>query len=271
MRRWVILASSCSCTDALLGFDQSECRPSGIDAEDDDNMEKDNRTETGSTASTTTRQGGSVGRTVGLGSNLKFDPLRGSKGGRKTQTPKDMEEDEKKAADGLEHLLQELSMEAGSLPDGTMRDTLAALAATGPGREAVCTDDDDDDENDDEEDDPLSSALVESIMRQLLSKDVLYEPMKEIGEQYPPWLSKNKDALEPDEYGRYEKQYVYVQKICGLYENDPDNYSGLMCLLQEMQQCGQPPQEIIDQVGPPGDFAAVSGAFGSQPQECPMM
>lgn len=262
------MASYCSCADALLGFDQDECQPAGIDG-GPNNKEGNNRdrgrVETGLTASTTAKQGSSSG----LVSNLKFDPLRSSRTGRKKQRLKEIEEAEKKhglAADSLEHLLKELSVEAGNMPEGSsMSDTLAALAATGPGTEAEYTDEEE------EEDDPLSSALVDSIMRQLLSKDVLYEPMKEIGEQYPPWLSKNRDTLEPQEYSRYERQYVYIQKICGMYENEPDNYNGLMCLLQEMQQCGQPPQEIIDHVGPPGDSAALSGAFGSQNQDCPMM
>lgn len=262
-----MMASYCSCADALLGFDQGECQPSGIDGGQHNKEGNNNRVETGVTASTTAKQGSSSG----FDANLKFDPLRSSRTGRKKERSKQIDEAEKKkhdvAADSLEHLLKELSVEAGSMSEGSMRDTLAALAATGPGREAEYTDE----EEEEEEDDPLSSALVDSIMRQLLSKDVLYEPMKEIGEQYPPWLSKNRDTLEPEEYGRYERQYAYIQKICAMYENEPDNYSGLMCLLQEMQQCGQPPQEIIDHVGPPGDSAAVSGAFGSQNQECPMM
>ena len=32
-------------------------------------------------------------------------------------------------------------------------------------------------------------SLAETIMQQLLSKDVLYTPMKEIGARYPAWLA----------------------------------------------------------------------------------
>lgn len=31
-------------------------------------------------------------------------------------------------------------------------------------------------------------SLAETIMHQLLSKDILYTPMKEIGARYPAWL-----------------------------------------------------------------------------------
>ena len=35
-------------------------------------------------------------------------------------------------------------------------------------------------------------SLAETIMHQLLSKDVLYQPMKEIGSRYPDWLAQHK-------------------------------------------------------------------------------
>lgn len=33
------------------------------------------------------------------------------------------------------------------------------------------------------------ASLADSIMQQLLSKDVLYQPMKDIGAKYPAWLA----------------------------------------------------------------------------------
>ncbi len=44
--------------------------------------------------------------------------------------------------------------------------------------------------------DPESSfaSLADSIMQQLLSKDVLYQPMKDIGDKYPAWLAARRCA-----------------------------------------------------------------------------
>lgn len=189
---------------------------------------------------------------------LKFDPLgngfRKKKEGANVGTPATAMEHE------LKMLMKELLDES---PDGTgpmddekqfMRETLDALKATG-------LDEDVDGQNDQGS---ISSALVDGIMRQLLSKDILYQPMKEIGERYPPWLEANKDSLDPEEYSQYGRQYQYIGKICDIYETDPDNFDALMGLLQDMQECGQPPQEIVDELSP-GDASSFAAGFNGLP------
>ena len=39
--------------------------------------------------------------------------------------------------------------------------------------------------------------------------------------------------------------YQYFQKIVAVYESEPNNYTRLMELMQDMQECGQPPAEIV--------------------------
>lgn len=39
---------------------------------------------------------------------------------------------------------------------------------------------------------PDLTALAETFMMGLLSKDVLYQPMKDISERYPSWLDSNR-------------------------------------------------------------------------------
>ena len=36
------------------------------------------------------------------------------------------------------------------------------------------------------------ASLADTIMQQLLSKDVLYQPMKDIGAKYPAWLATHR-------------------------------------------------------------------------------
>ena len=36
------------------------------------------------------------------------------------------------------------------------------------------------------------ASLADTIMQQLLSKDVLYQPMKDIGSKYPGWLAAHR-------------------------------------------------------------------------------
>ncbi|PSC68797.1 Metal transporter Nramp3 [Micractinium conductrix] len=117
---------------------------------------------------------------------------------------------------------------------------------------------------------PEMSSLVDSIMHQLLSKEVLYQPMKDIGDKYPGWLVANKDALSGEDYGRYEKQYGYIQRICALYEANPSDFAQLIELLQAMQQCGQPPQEIVDELAPGMQFGSDGlPGFGAAGEDLP--
>ena len=37
------------------------------------------------------------------------------------------------------------------------------------------------------------SGLVDGIMHQLLHKDVLYQPIQEIGSKYPQWLEEHRN------------------------------------------------------------------------------
>jgi hypothetical protein len=83
---------------------------------------------------------------------------------------------------------------------------------------------------------PGMSSIVDTIMHQILSKEVLYQPMKDIGDKYPEWLAANKESLDPEQYTKYEEQYEYIQKICTMYETDPENYPKLMDLLQEVRK-----------------------------------
>lgn len=48
--------------------------------------------------------------------------------------------------------------------------------------------------------------------------------------------------------------YQYFQKIVAVYESEPNNYTRLMELMQDMQECGQPPAEIVKELAPGLEF-----------------
>ncbi|KAE8906291.1 hypothetical protein PF005_g19963 [Phytophthora fragariae] len=92
--------------------------------------------------------------------------------------------------------------------------------------------------------------MVDGMMQQLLSKDVMYDPMKQICERYPEWLAEKESLLSKEDYERYGKQYQYFQQIVAVYEAEPDNFTRLSELMQEMQETGQPPSEIVKDLAP---------------------
>ncbi len=99
-----------------------------------------------------------------------------------------------------------------------------------------------------------SNTVVDNVMKQLLDRDVMYEPMKEVCTRFPKYLAEHKKTLSPEEYTRYGTQYQYFQRIVHVYETEPNNFDRLMELMQDIQEYGQPPVEIIKELAPELEF-----------------
>ncbi|KAG6431817.1 hypothetical protein SASPL_109902 [Salvia splendens] len=117
-------------------------------------------------------------------------------------------------------------------------------------------------------------SIVETMMQQLLSKEILYEPMKEIGERYPTWLEENKAKLTDEEYTRYSNQHQFIKDLNQVYEAEPENFNKIVELMQKMQECGQPPNDIVQELAPDFDLSNLGQLspemFESQ-QNCSIM
>lgn len=100
-------------------------------------------------------------------------------------------------------------------------------------------------------------SIVETMMQQLLSKEILHEPMKEIGERYPKWLEEHKTSLSKEEYDRYSHQYELIKHLNHVYEYDSGNFTKIVELMQKMQECGQPPNDIVKELAPDFDLASL--------------
>ncbi|KAM5551884.1 putative mediator of RNA polymerase II transcription subunit 12 [Rosa sericea] len=77
-------------------------------------------------------------------------------------------------------------------------------------------------------------SMVETMMQQLLSKEILYEPMKEIGEKYLKWLKENEATLSKEEYDRCFHQCELIKELNEVYENDSGNYNRIFEIMQKM-------------------------------------
>lgn len=98
---------------------------------------------------------------------------------------------------------------------------------------------------------------METMMQQLLSKEILHDPMKEIGERYPRWLEDHKASLSTEDYTRYSHQYELIKDLNEVYENDSTNFNKIVELMQKMQECGQPPSDIVQELAPDFDLASL--------------
>uniref|UniRef100_A0A3Q2QBI5 Peroxisomal biogenesis factor 19 n=1 Tax=Fundulus heteroclitus TaxID=8078 RepID=A0A3Q2QBI5_FUNHE len=92
--------------------------------------------------------------------------------------------------------------------------------------------------------------IMQSIMQNLLSKEVLYPSLKEITtKQYPEWLETNKSSLSAEDHQRYQQQAKIMGDICQLFEKEEeeaaDKERTFECIMDLMQKdLGQPPKEL---------------------------
>lgn len=116
--------------------------------------------------------------------------------------------------------------------------------------------------------------FMQGMMQSLLSKEVLYPSLKELVDKYPSWLNENKAKIEQSEYERFEKQQTLMQQVCAELENELDSdseevkrkrFEKVLELMQKMQDLGQPPTELVGDIGPvPQSF----GPAAQDPSQC---
>ncbi|KAJ3864466.1 Pex19 protein, partial [Lentinula novae-zelandiae] len=114
------------------------------------------------------------------------------------------------------------------------------------------------------EDEAELASFLESMMGQLMSKDVLYEPVKELNEKaricgllllFPPFLANPPSPLSSADQTRYEKQYDCVKRIVAIFD-DPSYKEGgsegakIVDLMGQLQTYGNPPESIMGSVPP---------------------
>lgn len=107
---------------------------------------------------------------------------------------------------------------------------------------------------------------VDGMLQQIVGKDVMYEPVKAIADKFPEWLATNESKISLEEYKRFGKQYEYFQRMVVIYESTPEKNDEVIKLMQEMQEFGNPPKDLIESVAPGLDFGGMT-----PPNGCPQM
>ena len=72
-------------------------------------------------------------------------------------------------------------------------------------------------------DDEGFNKMLLGMMEQLTNKEILYEPMKELHNKFPRWMSENRGSTSPDDLRRYDDQQRLVGEIVEMFEQK--NYS----------------------------------------------
>ena len=101
------------------------------------------------------------------------------------------------------------------------------------------------------------SKLLVDMLEQLSSKEVLYEPIKDLNTKFPEYLQQNKDKLDEAKYKNYTQQYEITNDIVRIFELESYSEENkrqreqVNSLLESLQELGQPPSELV---GETGDF-----------------
>ena len=77
-------------------------------------------------------------------------------------------------------------------------------------------------------------SMLTNVMDQIVSKDLLYDPLKDLSSKYPEYLKTAKDTLSKEEYSRFEKQEIIINQILHLYDTQDDS-TKVLKLMQEVR------------------------------------
>ncbi|KZT06690.1 Pex19-domain-containing protein [Laetiporus sulphureus 93-53] len=112
------------------------------------------------------------------------------------------------------------------------------------------------------ESDEELQKMLENMMTQLMSKDILYEPLKEMHVKFPDYLKDNEAKISPEDKKRYLSQQTATAKIVAIFENPSYSETNqgmnaqITTLMNEMQSYGAPPAEIMGPLPPNFDLDA---------------
>jgi len=123
--------------------------------------------------------------------------------------------------------------------------------------------------------------MMEGMMQSLMSKELLYPPMRDIADKFPGWLADNRNKISSSLYEKYNKQYDLTKQICFIFETEEEtdsqtkqkeNFETVMKKMQEMQTLGHPPKELTGDNNSPAFQLDAEGnpifPDGMNPDQC---
>lgn len=127
-------------------------------------------------------------------------------------------------------------------------------------------------------DNPELTKMLEGMMDELMSRDILYEPLKELRDKYPAYLSGSESAgISPEDRKRYEEQSKYISEIVRIFDEpgydakDKVKAAKVQELMNQMQDCGSPPKEIVGDMPAELENLPGFGGGGAGNEECIVM
>lgn len=108
------------------------------------------------------------------------------------------------------------------------------------------------------ESNPELSNMMETMMEKFMSKEVLYEGLKELREAFVKWMKENEKNLPKDELAQRRIQLEAIDKALEIYDNDSElDQADADRIMSQMESIGSLPDGVLEAVG--------KGPSGEQP------
>lgn len=123
-------------------------------------------------------------------------------------------------------------------------------------------------------------SMMQSMMQNLLSKELLYPALRDIVEKYPDWLAEKRPSLAVSEYERFNRQYELMRQVCQEFEGEQSGdaqevkrarFERVLALMHKMQECGHPPKELVEMNPELGLDEHGNPSIPGMPEQCSLM
>jgi len=100
-------------------------------------------------------------------------------------------------------------------------------------------------------DDKDLTGLLENMMGELMGKSILYEPLSELAQGFPPYLANPPSPLSAEDRKRYDLQLGCVRRVLAVFDQAGYDDKNAECqqqiadLMTEMQNYGSPPTVLM--------------------------
>uniref|UniRef100_A0A2M3Z423 Peroxin-19 n=1 Tax=Anopheles braziliensis TaxID=58242 RepID=A0A2M3Z423_9DIPT len=122
--------------------------------------------------------------------------------------------------------------------------------------------------------------FMQNMMQSLLSAEVLLPSLRDLVEKYPKWLQDNAATVPKEDRERYEKQLVMMKDVCAELEQERaddsaevkrERFRVVLEKMQAMQDLGQPPTDLIGDLGPGNlNLPTLDPSSFNEQNPCPM-
>lgn len=95
-------------------------------------------------------------------------------------------------------------------------------------------------------------SFMEKMMDDMLSKDFLYTPVKDVATAFPAWLRANEGKEPADKMADYRKMHGLFEAVAAEFEKPASETSKARVrdLMGDLQAMGPPPQSLLAQLSP---------------------